>query len=128
MNKRAFSLLELIVVLLIIGIMAIIALPQFRTARENALLQEAKSILKLIQAAEKIYGVENNFYWAYGTTALINTGLKLDIPLNNNWAYSVDTNGVLTNFRARAVRGGASIWCIQRTDTEPNTAAACNPP
>ncbi len=124
MNKRAFSTMELIAVLVIIGILSAIALPQFRAARENALEREAQSVLKLIQAAEKIYGVEMTHYWAYSTTTGINSGLKLDIPLNNNWAYSVDSV-TSTNFRAKGVRGGKT-WCIQRTGVEPVSDASCN--
>lgn len=131
MNKRAFSLLELMVVLVIVGILSILALPPFRAARENALVKEAQANLKLIQAAEKIYGLEATYYRAAGSTAAVNSSLLLDIPSTNNWAYTVDTV-TATNFRARAARqpDGTPIWCMRRDDTQPesNTSAPawCN--
>lgn len=119
MNKRAFNLLELMVVLIIVGILVAIAFPPFKAARENALVNEADVNLKLIQAAEKIYGTEFNHYWSYSTTSGINAELKLDIPMNNNWAYDVELVGT-SDFRARAVRNGVT-WCIRRNDIIPNT-------
>ncbi len=132
MNKRAFSFLELMIVLLIIGILAAVAFPQFRVARQIALTREAQANLKLIQAAEKIYGVEYTHYWTYANTSAINTGLRLDIPVSAspNWTYSVDAV-TATNFRARAVPSaiaGTTTWCIQRTQLEPDATTSCNAP
>lgn len=116
--------MELMITLIIIGILAAIAFPHFRASRELAWQREAQTNLKLIHAAEKIYGVANSVYYQYGTTSDINSGLHLDIPLTNNWVYSVDS-ATATNFRAKAVRGGKT-WCIQRAEVEPVSDASCN--
>lgn len=48
-NKKGFTLLELLVVVLIIGILASIALPQYTKAVEKAKLSEALTTLKSIE-------------------------------------------------------------------------------
>ena len=48
-NKKGFTLLELLVVVLIIGILASIALPQYTRAVEKAKLSEALTTLKSIE-------------------------------------------------------------------------------
>lgn len=122
--------MELMVVLIIVGILAILALPQFRTAREKALDKEAQANLKIIQAAEKIYRMEATFYPtdAYTPdTAAVNSMLLLDIPPTANWAYSVDST--VLPFRGKAVRSiDGRIWCIRKDDLEPSdtSQAWCN--
>ena len=50
-NKKGFTLLELLVVVLIIGILASIALPQYKKAVEKAKLSEALTTVKSIEGA-----------------------------------------------------------------------------
>jgi general secretion pathway protein G len=52
MLRPAFTLLEFLVVIIIIGILAALALPNFGKAKEHALGKEAIANLKLMAAAE----------------------------------------------------------------------------
>ncbi len=54
-SEPAVTLLELMIVIVIIGIIAGFALPQFQNIVENAKIREAKSALRIIRGAEKIY-------------------------------------------------------------------------
>ena len=56
--KMGFTLIELLVVVLIIGILASVALPQYNKAVEKSRVSEAKAIMKAMSDAKKIYYME----------------------------------------------------------------------
>lgn len=60
MNKRGFTLLELLVVVLIIGILASIALPQYQMAVGKSRLSELKIRTKAIDEAGHRYVLEHD--------------------------------------------------------------------
>ena len=62
MNKKAFTLLELLVVVLIIGILAAIALPQYKMAVLKTQLARAKSTTNDIMKAFELYYTIHNDY------------------------------------------------------------------
>ena len=73
-RHSGFTLIELLVVVLIIGILAAIALPQYEKAVEKSRLAEAKIILRHIANAQKAY------YMANGEYAVRLDVLGIDIP------------------------------------------------
>ena len=62
MNKKAFTLLELLVVVLIIGILAAIALPQYRMAVTKARFAELKTVTRSLAGATQRYYLTNDAY------------------------------------------------------------------
>jgi len=95
-----FTLTELLIVVIIVGIIGTLALPMLVKTMEKAKLGEAASNLNLIRTGEKIYFLE------YGTFVMPHTELNIEDPneqANRYFQYSVDpVTG--EDFRANATR------------------------
>ncbi len=82
--NKGFSLLELLVVILIIGLLAAIALPQYQKVIERSKMHEAVIILKSIAEAQQRYYMIHNRYLTCDETE----GLDIDIQGSDNCSYS----------------------------------------
>ena len=60
LNNRAFTLVELIIVIIILGILAALAIPQFSTSTEDARTSTQKANLAIIRNAINLYFHEHN--------------------------------------------------------------------
>ena len=60
--KTGFTLIELLVVVLIIGILAAIALPQYQVAVEKSRAAEGMDFIDAVYKAESIYRLANDTY------------------------------------------------------------------
>ena len=72
-GKRAkeggFTLIELMIVVVIIGILASLAIPRFMSATTKQKQNEAKLILKQLYVNQRVYRQENTGYWGNGISA-----------------------------------------------------------
>lgn len=62
MNHRGFTLVELLVVIIIIGILASLAIPRFARQTDKAMETEAKLMLSQIQKLQSVYHLEHKSY------------------------------------------------------------------
>lgn len=58
--KKGFTLLEIVIVLVVLGILATLSLPLYQNTIENAKIKVCETNLKAIRAAIEIYGLEND--------------------------------------------------------------------
>lgn len=109
-SKSGFTLTELLLVVIIIGIATALTLPLFVRTMEKAKVGEATSNLNLIRMAEREYYLENGTYipitgitdadWA-------NSNLNIDNPngpTGRCFDYTVSSTDVSSNFTAKATR------------------------
>lgn len=85
-KTKSFTLLELIIVVVILGILASISIPIYTNAVNKQKGNVTISNIRLIIAAEKIYKMKNNNFWPLTTEspkivsdAEINTALRTEI-------------------------------------------------
>jgi type II secretion system protein G len=58
-GKRGFTLIEILIVVVILGILAAIVIPQFTSASQEASMSSAKSQLQSIRSQIELFRVKN---------------------------------------------------------------------
>ena len=80
-SQKGFTLIELMIVVVIIGILAALAIPRFMRATTKAKQSEAKTLLKQIYTMQQTYRQANDTYWIHAGAATAANGLTEFAPL-----------------------------------------------
>jgi len=123
-KSRGFTLIELMIVVVIIGILASIAIPRFMRAGVRAKQSEAKKILKQIYVNQRTYFQENEEYWDPGGVSLSPATPQAFAPIyvelmqSARYVYTIQVNGLSFVASATAADPGldddpaADVWTI----------------
>ncbi len=127
-GNKGFTLIELMIVVVIIGILAAMAIPRFMRASTKSKQAEAKLILKQIYTMQRAYRqLKDGYYPSDGSTVVAQPGdvigpLCVEIMPAVYYSYSVTGNALA--FRATAGSKGVNgldddatldVWTIDQS-------------
>jgi len=105
-KNNAFSLIELMIVILIIGILVAIAMPNYSRSLERAKCSQAMHILKDMRSAGFTYFANNAIFPVLETDLEDEVGANFYADDSNpDWTFSI-TTGTATAFVVQAARQG----------------------
>ncbi len=102
-NSKGFTLLELLVVVLIIGILAAIALPQYQLVMDKAKVSELFTIVKYLKEEQEL------FYLTHGRYATNCNELDPELPIDTRKLISKGNYYVYVHCLNEGTRVSSSI-------------------
>ena len=106
--RRAFTLVEIMIVVLIIGILLAMAIPNFVRARETSRAKSCQSNLKQINGAKELWAMDNKKTatdTAPASTDLASTYIKVYPACPSNGTYTIGQVSIIPTCSIGAQQG-----------------------
>lgn len=124
--SRAFTYIELVITVIIIGILASVTIPKLVAPQESVISSEGRQILMAILGAQRRYWFENNAY--VGDPGLAAGTLDVDIPSSPNFnapdaLAALTSTGIVAEIQRTGglytlrIDGLGRIWCVDGSVT-----------
>jgi len=134
-EKKGFTLIEIIVVLVILGGLAAIAIPSYSTYTQQGAAKAAQNNLITIYNAQKNYYFSNGTYCVSSngvcnSSASVNSNLSLNIT-DTNFTYTCTNNPFnpfVADFICYATNNGDSNFLLTLTGSNPIVLPGGTPP
>ena len=126
-DQRGFTLVEILVVVLIIGILAAIAIPAFLNQRNKAYDAGAKTQLRKAATAEEIYATDNQGQYQTETINPTDSGALAAIePTMKDTPNVTATASGTTGYTLVSTAGGTGGDVFTYTDTHGSVTRTCS--
>ncbi len=109
--KRAFTLIEILIVVVILGILAAIVIPQFTDASQQAQDSSVRSQLQTLRAQIELFRVKN----PNTTLDLINSGWTQMTSANPPYLQAAPKNPLQANATSVAGAAAANVGWVWRS-------------
>lgn len=124
-GTEGFTLIELLIVVVIIGILAAIAIPQFTSTKEKAFDAAAQSDIRNLMTAEEAHFFNNQAYAAVSVAA----GGGADLDGDGTRDFQASTNIALTatsyadGYKITAKHASSpNTWCVNSSSANASGA------
>ena len=121
-GTKGFTLVELVIVIIIVGILSIVAVPIYRGYTKRAYASEGRALLGSIQTAQKVYYAE----WGnYASEASTGQGKLLDVDATKNKyfnTFAVTGSAAATGTWSATVAGKEAAQGLSLTISQAKNA------